>query len=105
MINDRQHERLNLSFLAAVNRKGLDSSVTGVTRNLSQEGSLIKTEEWQPLKLQDRVLVTIYIPPSFSGQDVTIGLQGKAVVARLDMTNCEIAVQFGKRLKQFERIE
>ena len=103
--NDRKHERLNLNFQASLNRKGLDSSIEGVTRNVSQEGGLIATKERHPLKLQDMVLVTIFIPPTFSGQDVTIGLQGKAVVARLDLANCEVALQFAKGLKQFERVE
>ena len=104
-VDDRQHQRLDLNFQATLNRKGLDSSIEGVTKNLSQDGSLIKTKEWRPLKLQDRVLVTIFIPPTFSGQDVTIVLQGKAVVARLDLANCEVALQFAKTLKQFERVE
>ena len=103
-IDNRQHERLNLNFPAMLNRKGLDSSIVGVTRNLSQEGSLIRIPKWQPLELQDRVLVTLFIPPNFSGQEVTIGLEGTAVVARLDLANCEIAVRFGKTLKQFERV-
>jgi len=103
--NDRKHERLNLNFQATLNREGLDSSIEGVTRNVSQEGGLIATKEWHPLKLHDMVLVTIFIPPTFSGQDVTIGLQGKAVVARLDLANCEVALQFAKGLKQFERVE
>ena len=104
-IDDRQHQRLNLNFEATLNRKGLDSYIEGVTKNLSQEGSLIKTKEWRRLKLRDRVLVNIFIPPTFSGQDATIVLQGKAAVARLDWANCEVALQFAKTLKQFERVK
>ena len=103
--NHRQHRRLNVNFPAKLVKVGLDSPIDGVTKNLSQVGTLIKTKNWRTFQLQERVLITIFLPPSFSGQDVMIGLRGNAVITRLEQVRDGIAVKFYQTLRQFERVE
>jgi hypothetical protein len=98
----RQSIRLNLNFQANLHTGESDLPVEGMTKNLSQMGSLIKMIEWCDLQLKDRVHVTILIPPTFCGHEESIALQGKAVVKRLDLLNQCVAVQFVKTLKQFD---
>jgi hypothetical protein len=103
-IQDRRiHKRLDLRFPTKLNALGLNYPVEGETENLSQGGALIKTRSWYVFQHRDRTLVTIFIPPDFSGQETTIGLQGSAVIIRIDQDNELVALQFVKSFKQFER--
>ena len=101
----RQHIRLNQNFLAKLVKFDFDSPIEGVTEDLSQTGTLIKTKHWNTYQLRDKLLITIFLPPTFSGQDLMIGLRGKAVVTRLDQAKDGIAVKFTEKLRQFERVE
>ena len=49
-------------------------------------------------------MVAFCLPPKFTGQKKTIGLQGGAVVARVDEVYKGIAVKFIKKLKQFKPV-
>ena len=75
-----------------------------MTANVSPGGALIKTKDWRAFRPNDQLVVTLFVPPSFSRQDKTISLQGAAVVCRADQKNEGVAVQFSKSLKHFERI-
>jgi len=101
----RQHGRLNLNFLAKLVKVGFDAAIEGVIENLSQAGTLIKTKDWCTFQLRDKILITILLPPTFSGQNIIIGLRGNAVVNRLDQVKAGIAVKFTETLRQFERVE
>jgi len=50
------------------------------------------------------VFLTFFLPPDFTGQRKIIGLQGDAVITRIDQENKGIAVEFIKALREFERI-
>jgi hypothetical protein len=54
-------------------------------------------------KIHDRIILTLFLPPSFSGQETTIGLQGSAQIVRLVEDNEGVAVKFSGPLKQFKR--
>jgi len=103
-IERRKHIRLNGHFSAKLSRVGLYFPVGGMTDNVDQGGAFIKTKDWDDFQPHDQIVVTLFIPPSFSGQEKTIGLTGPAVVARIVVENEGVAVQFTKPFKQFESL-
>ena len=101
----RQHNRLSLRFSTMLNSPRSEAPILGVTEDLSQDGAFIRTEHWRTLQIDESAIVTLLLPPNFSGQDETIGLEGTAVVSRIDGAKGGVAVQFTKSLKQFERTQ
>ena len=105
MLERRKHIRKAYQFQSSLFKLELYSPTKGVTVNVSPGGVLIKTKDCRAFGPNDQLVVTLFIPPSFSGQDKTISLQGAGVVCRVDQENEGVAVQFSKSLKQFERID
>jgi len=101
--NRRQHKRLSFHFATILNTPRFELPIEGVTQNLSQGGALIKTGDWRTFQIDESAIVTLFLPPTFSGQDETIGLQGMAVVRRIDQEKEGVAVQFTESFKQFAR--
>jgi len=101
----RKQVRIKQHFKAKLSKEGMASSLEGITATVSQGGAFIKTKDWNSLQTNDKTVITVYLPPVFTGQDVTIGLQGSAVISRIDEDNEGVAVEFLKNFKQFERIE
>ncbi|NIU83277.1 MAG: hypothetical protein GWN64_07295 [Candidatus Thorarchaeota archaeon] len=99
----RRHARLSHHFSAKFCKVGLYSPVEGVTENVGPFGAFIKLNELHAFQLHDQIILTLFIPPSFSGQEKTIGLQGPARIIRLVGDNEGVAVKFSRPLKQFER--
>lgn len=93
------------AFRTELSRRSAAPPIEGVAENLSQGGAFIKTTDWRSFQTNERTLITIFIGPEFSGQDATIGLQGEAVISRVDPENEGIAVRFTKSFKQFEPID
>jgi hypothetical protein len=83
---------------------GAGFPIEGAAENVSQRGAFIKTKGWGSFQIQDRAVVTFLIPPEFSGQSRVIGLQGDAVVTRIDQEKEGVAVEFIRHLKQFQPI-
>jgi hypothetical protein len=81
-----------------------DLSIEAVAQNLSPTGAFLKTDNYRFFQVNDRTLLTFLLPSDFTGQQGTIGLQGTAVITRIDQENEGVGVQFVKSLKQFERI-
>jgi len=84
--NDRRKStRLQYQFPAMLmSHLGAGFPIEGAAINVSQRGAFIKTKRWESFRLQDRAVVTFFIPPDFSGQRRVIGLQGDAVITRVD---------------------
>ena len=101
----RKHPRVSQNFQVKLLKEGLERSLQGTSVNLSQGGAFIKTKNWQSFKVREHAAVAFFLPPKFTGQDKTIGLQGDAVVARVDKKNKGIGVKFTRNLKQFEPID
>jgi len=101
----RRNIRLNVQFLSQLRREGSDFDLGAVTDNVSQIGAFVKTEAWKTFQLSEQVEVTFFVPPSFSGQDVIIGLKGLAFIARLNERREGIGLEFTKSLKQFDPIQ
>jgi len=97
----RQHKRLGLHFQTLVNAPTFELPIEGVTENLSQGGAFIKISDWRTFQINDSASLTFLLPPSFSGQDETIGLKGKAVIRRVDRDKVGIGVEFDRSFRQF----
>ncbi len=85
-------------------KKGVDLSLDGMTVNLSQKGAFIKTKHYRSLQTGDPAVFTFFLPPDFTGQNKTVGLQGVAVITRIDQENEGVGIEFTKNLKQFEPV-
>ena len=92
----RKYTRLARHFQSSIFKLGLYSPADGVTQNLSPSGALVKTRDWHAFQIHDQVVVSLFIPSSFSGQDKTSSLHGAAVVTRVDQENMGVALQFDK---------
>jgi hypothetical protein len=101
----RKHLRISRLFRTELSKDGMLQPVEGNTVNVSQGGAYIRTKDWHSFKPNDKTTITVYLPPIFSGQDGTIGLQGSGIITRVDEDDEGVAVQFLQNFKQFERIE
>lgn len=104
MSDSRRHTRLRKCFQVKLHQKVpsvLDVLLEGTTVDLSQGGAFIKTEDWGFFKPDESMNLTFLLPPDFTGQDTTIGLQGSAIVRRVDRLREGIAVEFSNELRQF----
>ncbi|MGD8916799.1 MAG: hypothetical protein PVH35_09395 [Syntrophobacterales bacterium] len=99
----RRNVRLNRRFSVRFCKEGLYFPVEGVTENIGSCGALIKLNDLHAFQTHDRIILTLFLPPSFSGQETTIGLRGSAQIIRLVGNNEGIAVEFKGSLKQFKR--
>ena len=100
----RQHPRLRENFQVILRKYGLDFSIEGTSVNISQGGAFIKTKNCRSFKVDDQAVIAFYLPPEYTGQTETIGLQGRAVIARVDHKQKGIGVKFIKHFRQFEPI-
>ena len=105
IVERRQHRRLSHHFPAVLHpREKSNLLIEGVIKNLGRDGALIMTEDLQGARMNDKVVVTFFIPPSFSGQNATIGLQDVADIIRVDGESRGVALRFIKSIRQFQRI-
>ena len=100
----RRHPRVGIRFPTKLNKVGLTHPIEAATDNVSQGGAYIKTKDWNALKPRETSLVTFFLPPSFTGHQETIALQGEALINRVDPKREGIGLQFVKTLRQFERV-
>lgn len=101
----RKHTRLRYEFPAMLlSQLGAEFPIEGAAIDVSQRGAFIKTKRWESFQLEDRAVVTFFIPPEFSGQGKVIGLQGDAIVTRIDQDQEGVAIEFLRHLKQFQPI-
>ena len=100
----RRHLRLARHFPAKLSKLGLYSPVAGVTENLSQGGVFVKTSERHVLQTHDRIILTIFLPPDFTGEDKTIGLQGSAIISRIDPKKDGVGVRFSAKFGHLRRV-
>jgi len=101
----RKHVRITRYFRAKLSKAGTSDSIEGNTENVSQGGAFIRTKDWHSFKPNDKTTITVFLPPLFTGQDATIGLQGSGIISRIDEEDEGVAVEFLENFKQFERIE
>jgi hypothetical protein len=95
---------MSSKFGARISKPGWFRPAEGVTENISQRGIFVRTKAWHVFGVTDQAVVTILLPPNFSGHVKTVGLQGKAAVTRVDPQQGGVALQFERDLKFFERV-
>ena len=100
----RRHPRVGVRIPTNLEKVGLTWPVKAVTDNVSQGGAYIKTKDWIALEPKETSLVTFFLPPSFTGYEYTVALQGQALINRVDPKREGIALQFVKTLRQFDRV-
>jgi hypothetical protein len=106
--DQRRHTRLENNFQVTLHKRvhdNLDLSPKGNTLNLSQGGAFIKTGGWHLFKSGELTELVFFLPPDFTGMNTPIGLQGDAVITRIDREKEGVAVEFIKTFKQFKRID
>ena len=79
----------------------LDVSLEGHTLELSQGGAFIKTEGYHYFEPNDSTELIFFLPSDFTGMDNPMGLQGSAIVRRVDPLREGIAVEFTEALRKF----
>jgi hypothetical protein len=101
----RRAVRLSRCFSVRFCKEGLYFPVEGVTENIGPCGAFIKLDDLHTFQIGDRIILSLSLPPSFSGQETTIRLQGSAQIIRLVGDNEGVAVEFTGSLKQFKRTD
>lgn len=103
--NGRKNVNVRRNFPVRLFNKDLNLSIEGISANLSQARAFIKSKKRYSCQAGVSVVLTFFLPPDFTGQNKTIGLQGDAVITRIDRENEGIAVEFIKTFREFERID
>jgi len=101
----RKHVRLPWSFPVSLRKEGLEDVLEGTSANISQMGAFISIESWRLFQIHEQTVVIWTLPREFTGQSMTIRLQGEAIIRRVDHENGGIAVEFGKSFRAFERVK
>lgn len=105
--DQRRHMRLKKNFQVTFQKRvpgNLDLLLRGKTLDLSRGGSFIETEGWHLFKPNEVTELTFFFAKGLSGKDAPIGLQGSAIVRRVDKLRKGIAAEFINELKHFKQI-
>jgi hypothetical protein len=100
----REQVRFNRPFVTEVLNLKSQYTARGVTENVSQGGAFVKTKDWRAFQVNDRMMVTFFLPPTHPSQEPIVGLRGTATVIRIDRQNEGIAVEFGTNFQDFEKV-
>jgi hypothetical protein len=102
--HNREYMRCNGRFSAKLANTETGVAISGVTENISQVGTFIKTSDWRAFRTNDQVSIAISLPSIFSDQLATVDMEGPGIIARVDEENEGIAIQFMRSFKQFKRV-
>jgi hypothetical protein len=105
--DQRRHIRLKKNFQVTLHKRVPGKPnllLKGNTLDLSRGGSFIETEDWHLFKANETTDLTFFFPKGFSGKDKPIGLQGSAIVRRVDKLREGIALEFINELRYFKHI-
>ena len=103
--HNREYMRCTGHFHAKLSKGQKGSFIEGVTENISQVGTFIKTKEWGNFQPDDQVSVAISLPSVFSEQYATVDMVGPGIITRVDEGNEGVGIQFSRSFKQFKRVE
>ena len=102
--HNREYMRCTGHFPAKLSKGVSSSAIEGVTENISQVGTFIKTKNWRTFKPDDKVSVAISLPSIFSEQYAAVEMQGQGIITRVDEENEGVGIQFVRSFKHFERV-
>jgi len=100
----RKYVRISRQFTTVLSSSEGKYETVGITENISQGGVYVKTINWRAFRAGDQTIFTLFLPPSFTDKNRTLGLRGNAVVRRIDFRNQGIALEFNKKLQEFEKL-
>lgn len=102
--HNREYMRCTGHFPAKLSLGRRDSSIVGVTENISQVGTFIRTKDWKTLQPDDQVSVAISLPSVFSEQYAAVEMVGPGIITRVDEENEGVGIQFIRSFKEFKRV-
>jgi tetratricopeptide (TPR) repeat protein len=102
--HNREYMRCNGHFPAKLSKAEMTVSIKGVTENISQVGTFIKTTDWRAFRPDDQVSVAISLPSVFSEQNATVDMEGPGIITRVDEENEGVGIQFVRSFRQFKRV-
>ena len=103
--HNREYMRCTGHFPAKLSKGQKGSFIEGVTENISQVGTFIKTKNWGNFKADDQVSVAISLPSVFSEQFAAVEMVGPGIITRVDEENEGVGIQFIRSFKHFKRVE
>jgi hypothetical protein len=104
VLEHRKNIRVRRNFPVRLFMEDLNLFFEGITTNLSQGGAFIKSKNVNSCQAGALAILTFFLPPDFTGQNETIGLQGDTVITWIDQENKGIAVEFIKTFRELERV-
>jgi tetratricopeptide (TPR) repeat protein len=104
MRHNREYMRCTGHFAAKLAQGQKGFFTEGVTENISQVGTFIKTREWRNFKPDDKVSVAISLPSVFSGNYAAVEMVGPGIITRVDGENEGVGIQFIRSFKHFKRV-
>ena len=104
IVDRRKYPRLIKTFQVQLIKEGLEHYFQGISTNLSPGGAFIKIDNWRTFHVNDHAVVSLLLPPEFTGQEKILRLQGRAIIVRVDHINKGIAVEFTTNLQQFKPV-
>jgi tetratricopeptide (TPR) repeat protein len=102
--HNREYMRCTGHFAAKLAKEQEGSFIEGVTENISQVGTFIKTKDWRNFKAEDQVSVAISLPSVLSEQYTAVDMVGPGIITRVDEENEGVGIQFIKSFKHFKRL-
>ncbi len=102
--HNREYMRCSGHFPAKLSKAEMTASVTGITENISQVGTFVKTSDWRAFRTNDQVSVAISLPSVFSEQNGIVDMEGPGIVTRVDEENEGIGIQFIRSFREFTRV-
>jgi tetratricopeptide (TPR) repeat protein len=102
--HNREYMRCTGHFPAKLSKGQKGSFIEGVTENISQVGTFIKTKDWGKFRPDDQVSVAISLPSVFSEQFAAVEMLGPGIITRVDEENEGVGIQFSRSFKQFRRV-
>ena len=102
--HNREYMRCTGHFPAKLSKGQRTSFIQGITENISQVGTFIKTRDWKNFKPDDQVSVAISLPSVLSEQFAAVEMVGPGIITRVDEENEGVGIQFSRSFKQFRRV-
>jgi len=103
--HNREYMRCTGNFPAKLSMTEKTFSIEGMTENISQVGTFIRTKDWRTFKPDDQVSVAISLPSIFSEQYSAVEMEGPGIITRIDEENEGVGIQFIKSFKEFTRAD
>jgi hypothetical protein len=105
LIDRRKYARLSQKFPVKARVLGTPLEVEGVTLDVSQGGAFILSLSWSAFHANDQTKIQFSLPPTFTGQERSLLLEGPGIVTRVDGDRLGIAIEFLRELRTFKVIQ